>query len=726
MNRPRLLLRSAMVIGALIGTFLAGPVSAATTVETVFGNGIGPLGFYAGYSALAIDASGNPHISFVDEPNQTVMYGTKSGGVWSFEPIAVLGFDDIFGDTNVISSIALDSAGNPHIAYWDPVPNVLQYASKAGGVWTIETADNVYNNGRTAKLVIDSNDVPHLAYYDQNEDKLDLKYATKVGGVWTTETVDGPDITGYLCRIAVDASGNPHVSYGSWTTGELKYATKSGGAWSIETVPTGPTTPTSPIGSDITVDASGKPHIAFIPNTGTLATRVLTHATKTGGSWTFETIDPAVRSGVATIGIDGYGSLAVAYFDGPLTRNLRYAVRVGGTWISTVIDAPGDVGRRPELEFSPLGQPGIVYSDFTNTSTKYASVDFAIGFASGTVTAGCPTAGTAAAGVTIDAFAVGSVTLAASTATDASGHYSLTLPSGDYNIVIVTPLGYTATPEEQVVTVTAGQTTPLDFSLACVPPSGDVQVVGFWKHQVGVALGGKGTAAIDADTFLGYLDLIAAHFNSNLVNPVAIYVPPPNNDPGDKLTIASAILNIKGSDGAYDRARQQLFALLLNVASGRLSTTSVVSKDGATASQAITYCDNIIDSPTGDYSKARTIAEDINNGKKVANGMIPLSTVQIAYKRELALRTFQVTPPGASARTFSFQMGEPGRARLNIFDVSGRLVARLIDAEVPAGRQTYEWKGGTQGGGRAGSAVYFARLETAAGARTLKVIQLSR
>jgi hypothetical protein len=153
-------------------------------------------------------------------------------------------------------------------------------------------------------------------------------------------------------------------------------------------------------------------------------------------------------------------------------------------------------------------------------------------------------------------------------------------------------------------------------------------------------------------------------------------------DCADKLDIAIALLNLQGPVSMEDRAS----ALWRSpkVASGRLGTMTVISQDGATVSQAITYCDNLIDSPTGDYERAKTIADTINNGQVVTAGLIPLSTAQIAYQRGLAQRSFRVSAPGGGSRTFSFTMGESGPVRLHVFDVAGRLVAKLLDRE---GRQ---------------------------------------
>ena len=670
------------------------------------------------YPSLAIDALGNPHVSYADETVPSIKYAVKTGASWTIETVigSVVDYD---GFTRAQTSLALDAAGNPHIAFYDVATQSLQYASKSGGSWTFETIDNAANVGLVPSLALDGAGVPHVAYYDQTN--FDLKYATKPGATWLTETVDAAGIVGGDPSLALDASGSPHVSYSSFTTGELRYARKSGGSWTIE--PVFAVSPGSSLPNSIAVDASGRPCISY----WSITTQDLLYSVKTGGVWSTETVDAVGNVGQDnSLALSGTGFPRISYYDAT-NRNLKFATKVGGSWTVEVVDAPGTVGRRTSLALDGSGNPRIVYLDLTNSSLKYASGESSGGFVSGTLLADCPSAGTPLAGVTIDAFDVGSLMLTGTAVTDASGNYTLgPLAPGNHNVVMVTPLGYTAAVHEQVVSVTNGQTASLDFALQCEAPSGDVRAVGFWKHQVGVATSGKGSAELDAAALCGYLDLVAAHFNSNDVNPVVVYQPPPSGDCDDKLFSAANLLNLQGSVAMRDRARQQLLALLLNVASGRIGTMSVVSQDGATASQAITYCDNLIDSPSGDHERAKSIADDINNGKLVHAGMIPLSTAQIAYRRELALRTFQVTPnPGPGARTFRFAMGQAGRVRLNVFDVSGRLVTTVMDRQVGSGPQAVSWNGATSGGAHVGGGIYFARLETESGSKTLKVIQLT-
>jgi hypothetical protein len=69
-----------------------------------------------------------------------------------------------------------------------------------------------------------------------------------------------------------------------------------------------------------------------------------------------------------------------------------------------------------------------------------------------------------------------------------------------------------------------------------------------------------------------------------------------------------------------------------------------------------------------------------------------------------------VRPNPASERaTFSLHLPKPGPARVELFDVRGRRVARLFDREA-VGDVEVRWDGRAERGERAAAGVYFAKL----------------
>ena len=66
--------------------------------------------------------------------------------------------------------------------------------------------------------------------------------------------------------------------------------------------------------------------------------------------------------------------------------------------------------------------------------------------------------------------------------------------------------------------------------------------------------------------------------------------------------------------------------------------------------------------------------------------------------------------PSRGTTTVSWSIAQPGRVRLDVYDVSGRLVRRLVDGERRAGAETVVWDGTGDSGSRPGTGVYFVRL----------------
>jgi hypothetical protein len=93
----------------------------------------------------------------------------------------------------------------------------------------------------------------------------------------------------------------------------------------------------------------------------------------------------------------------------------------------------------------------------------------------------------------------------------------------------------------------------------------------------------------------------------------------------------------------------------------------------------------------------------------LANGSVP----------ELALSLTGANPFSQRAR-LEFTVPREEHATLSVLDVTGRTVQVLVDGDAPAGRNVAAWNGRDATGSRVASGVYFFRLETAEGTKTVK------
>ncbi len=96
-----------------------------------------------------------------------------------------------------------------------------------------------------------------------------------------------------------------------------------------------------------------------------------------------------------------------------------------------------------------------------------------------------------------------------------------------------------------------------------------------------------------------------------------------------------------------------------------------------------------------------------------------------AVPRAAALRLAQNFPnPALGATRIPFALPRSERVTLRVFDAAGRVVATLVDRNLPAGSHSVEWRGEIAPGRRAPGGVYFYRLDSKSGSLSKRMILL--
>jgi hypothetical protein len=451
--------------------------------------------------------------------------------------------------------------------------------------------------------------------------------------------------------------------------------------------------------------------------------------------------DGTFATQVSYVAGDGPWSVFATDLDGDGDDDL--AVANNGSHNVSILLNNGNGTFTAAVNYVAAGYPSSVFAaDFdgdshydlavTNKSTDNISILFyltdppgpcipPVGSVVGRVTANCPTPNTGLADIGIDLYEQGTGDLVSSALTDVDGNYLMEyITPGDYIVTCIIPLNFDVIENEVPITLVGGASEEVDFPLTCdvidpLPPD-IIHTLSsaYWKGQVGTLLKGK-VRDIDAATMCGYLDLIEGHFNSNVINRVVIYEPPASGVCLDKLLVAGDLLNARGDRTEVAKARQELMALLLNVASGKLSQTAIVSVDGATVSQAITFCDNIIDDPNGDYHLAEDICEEINKNREVAAGVIDLSTENIAYKLASSPESYSLNQnypnPFNPETDISYTLPKDCDVKLTIYNVIGQKIKVLVDEHQTAGSKSVYWDGKDEKGKQVASGIYFYRMK---------------
>lgn len=366
-----------------------------------------------GYVAIAVcfvSASIQPSITSEFE-------GFHAAIDWVLEEVGEIGtqIPGSVGPANR-TSLAIDSANRPHIAFQNVETGEINYAYRdQTGSWSVENLVSYNIKGSFVALALDSNDHPVVCYFNlsMSPGSAGLSCAFFEDSGWRHDVVDDSSWSGSYVSISIDSLDRPHLAYVG-TERSLVYSWLDGHAWNKTVIRTRDEGPVQWVSLDL--DSNDAPHIAttsFLPEHGLWYYRL--NKTK----WEKEAIDPSTRPGaIFSMVLDSsdlphlvYGDTwekvpLYVYNDGSVWHfrhvgyeakslrgsftldsnqnphvayedydswNLRYACVEGGLWKKEVVDAEGLVGFEPYLALDSNSIPSISYLDLTDWVLMYAT-----------------------------------------------------------------------------------------------------------------------------------------------------------------------------------------------------------------------------------------------------------------------------------------------------------------------------------------------------------------
>lgn len=305
------------------------------------------------YNSIALDSQSHPHISYFDNTNADLKYASWTAGAWNIETV------DSGGNVGKFTSLALDNSDNPRISYCASDSHVsdcttIKYAAWDGSAWNIQTVDD--NNalgGNQTSLALDTSGNPYIAYCYHLNSTVGLcdvlKLARWDGNSWTIETVgDGGDFV----SLALDNQNQPHLAYYNAANYMLTFARWDGNLWQIKAV--------SPFGvmTSLKLDDANVPHIGFYDYHNC----TFNYATKTKKSWKIETIESGevcVEQPIA-LALDARGRPHTSYVVAR-AKQVKYARRSAGGWLKGMIDSKAQAGNSLSLAIDSQNNKHISY-----------------------------------------------------------------------------------------------------------------------------------------------------------------------------------------------------------------------------------------------------------------------------------------------------------------------------------------------------------------------------
>ena len=222
------------------------------------------VSFDAIWTDIEVDSFGNITIAYYDDDGLIGMANGVSGS-WNYYMLDLTPgpFEDYAPDMSREGNLILDSNDAPHIVWFDESNN-MHYSTNKTGVWV----DHVFPDyaPTTGDIAVDSNDNIHIVFSKHDWDEDNLSYYNNIGGNWANYSIDNTIAIaphrGWTKSLVIDQDDNLHFAVVESGTNDLVYLDNTQGHWTSKVVVNSTDVVLEKI--SMALDDSGTPYIAYV------------------------------------------------------------------------------------------------------------------------------------------------------------------------------------------------------------------------------------------------------------------------------------------------------------------------------------------------------------------------------------------------------------------------------------------------------------------------------